>query len=350
VSGKEGVNGQVEERSSAPKLLTGSWYVFLNILFVAGLLVVYYVMGGWSFPDYPNYVTIVNNGGYLFSKDEYMAEWVSRLFLSHGLLVFDKADRVVDAFALFVQLFYIAFCFYFGASKTTLSRRGWFFFTAVLGPLLITTALRASPAYILVAYIAASGMRLNLKFLFLAVLAVSFHDSALILVLLYALSCLIVRIFKFVGPTIYKTVLWCSFGLIVLSQLVALALFSVVSKLNIGIRSVYFLELPQTSLVKKIFLLVIWVVAYTTIQNSSVQSRTKVFICGSILLTALSFSLSEVVGVRFALYALGACVLAKGAFLFSGEHGSRYRQVDVVLAIAYFALVFMDILRNAGGA
>ncbi|QXH38257.1 EpsG family protein [Pseudomonas sessilinigenes] len=279
-----------------------------------------------------------------------MAEWISRLFLGHGLQVFDSADRVVDAFALFVQIFYVAFCFYFGANKTMLSRRGWFFFTAALGPLLITTALRASPAYILVAYIAASGMRFNLKFLFLALLAVSFHDSALILVVLYSFSCLISRVFKAFSPIVYKITLWFSFCLIVFSQFITLALFSVVSKLNIGIRSVYFLELPQTSIVKKAFLIFIWVIAYTTIQNSNVQSRSKIFICGSVMLTALSFSLSEVVGIRFALYVLGACLLAKGAFLFSGEHRSRFRQVDVMLAIAYFALVFMDILRNTGEA
>ncbi len=345
-------DSQVVSRVAGSRLgfLTGSWYVYLNLSFVVGLLIVYYIMGGWSFPDYPNYVTIVNNGGYLFSKDEYMAEWLSRFFLSHGLAFFGSADRVVDVFALFVQLFYVSFCFYFGTSKTTLSRRGWFFFTAVLGPLLITTALRASPAYILIAYIAASGMRLNFKFMLLAVLAVSFHDSALILVVLYVVSCVVSRIFKFISPTQYKIFLWCSFFLIVLSQQVTAVLFSVVSKLNVGIRSVYFLELPQTSLVKKVFLLVIWFVAYTTIQNSSVSVRTKIFVCASMLITAVSFSLSEVVGVRFALYVLGACVLAKGAFLFNGEDSSRYRQVDVVCAIAYFGLVFMDILRNAGGA
>ncbi|WP_411705145.1 hypothetical protein [Edaphovirga cremea] len=332
------------------RFLTCSWYAYLNLLFVCFLLVIYYFMGGGSFPDYSNYVTIVNNGGYLFSKDEYMTEWVSRFFLSKGLVFFDSADHVVDFFALLVQMFYVLFVFYFGLIKGRVSRRGWFFFTAVLGPLLITTALRASPAYILVAYIAATGGRLNLKFLLLSVLAVSFHDSALILVAVYAASCVIAGIFKSIGSTLYQLLMWCSLALVLLSQQVSYVLFSVVSKLNIGIRSVYFQELPDTSIVKKVFMIVIWVVAYTTIKNIAVQARTKIFVCSSMLLTAISFSLSEVVGIRFALYVLGSCVLAKGAFLFSGQHNSRYRQVDVVIAVAYFCLAFMDILRNAGGA
>ncbi|AZF04438.1 hypothetical protein [Pseudomonas sp. R5-89-07] len=332
------------------RFLSGSWYVYLNLAFVVALLGVYYFMGGWAFPDYPNYVTIVNNGGYLFSKDEYMAEWVSRLFLSHGLSFFDSAEHVVDFFALIVQIFYILFVFYFGVSKEGISKRGWFFFTAVLGPLLITTALRASPAYILIAYIAATGGRFGFKVALLSILAVSFHDSALILVIVYAASCIGARLFKSIGPVFYRFLMWCSLALILLSQQVAYILFSVVSKLNIGIRSVYFLELPETSIVKKVFMVVIWVVAYTTIRNISVNVRTKLFVCGSILLTALSFSLSEVVGVRFALYVLGSCVLAKGAFLFTGQRDSRYRQVDVIFAVAYFCLVFMDILRNARGA
>ncbi|AKA85323.1 hypothetical protein VO64_4777 [Pseudomonas synxantha] len=332
------------------RFLSGSWYVYLNLLFVFVLLVVYYCMGGWSFPDYPNYVTIVNNGGYLFSKDEYLAEWVSRFFLSQGLGFFESADQVVDFFALFVQIFYILFVFYFGVTKESISRRGWFFFTAVLGPLLITTALRASPAYILIAYIAATGGRLNLKFVLLSLLAVSFHDSALILVAVYVASCVMSHMFKVIGQRFYLCLMWCSLALILLSQQVAFVLFSVVSKLDIGIRSVYFQELPETSIVKKIFMVVIWVVAYTTVKNLTVNTRTKIFVCGSVLLTAISFSLSEVVGIRFALYVLGSCVLAKGAFLFSGQHNSRYRQIDVVLAVAYFCLVFMDILRNARGA
>jgi len=341
---------KLEKGVGHSRSFSGSWYVYLNLLFVLALLVVYYFMGGWSFPDYSNYVTIVNNGGYLFSKDEYLAEWVSRLFLSQGLLFFDSADHVVDFFALIVQIFYVLFVFYFGVVKGGISRRGWFFFTAVLGPLLITTALRASPAYILVAYIAATGGRFNLRFILLSILAVSFHDSALILVAVYAASCMVTYMFKSIGLVFYQFLMWCSLTLILLSQQVAYILFSVVSKLNIGIRSVYFQELPETSIVKKIFMVVIWVVAYTTIKNLAVQARTKLFVCGSMLLTALSFALSEVVGVRFALYVLGSCVLAKGAFLFTGQSSSRYRQVDVIFAVGYFCLVFMDILRNAGGA
>lgn len=329
---------------------SASWYVYLNFFFVLVLLIVYYFMGGWSFPDYPNYVTIVNNGGYLFNKDEYMAEWVSRFFLSHGLIFFDSAEHVVDFFALIIQVFYILFVFYFGVVKDGISRRGWFFFTAVLGPLLITTALRASPAYILVAYVAATGGRLNLKFVVLSILAVSFHDSAIILVFVYAISCLVARMFRSVGPAFYQLLMWCSFALILLSQQVAFVLFSMVSKLNIGIRSVYFQELPEASIVKKVFIVVVWVVAYTAIKNVTVNARTKIFVCGSMLLTAFSFSLNEVVGVRFSLYVLGSCVLAKGAFLFSGQPNSRYRQIDIVFAIAYFCLVFMDLLRNARGA
>ncbi|ALE87598.1 hypothetical protein [Pseudomonas versuta] len=332
---------------------SGKWTFFVNtnrllfLLVVSTVLLVYYFVGGYGFPDYRNYIALAENNGYITSANEYAAEWVARFFLRNGFGVADSAAGTVDFFAAFVQIFYIVFILILmRGDDLQQQQRGWLFFTLALSPLLLTTALRATPAYLIIAYLCSYGKISTFRFFILAVVAISFHDSAIVMIALYVMSCVFCNVFYNVRESFLRWGMWGAFTLILLSQQVSFLFVSLVSHFDLGIRAVYFQGGESASVVKKIFLLFIWVVAYTGLSGEAVSIRSKVFLCASTLVMALSFSLSEVAGIRFSVYVLGAAVVAKGAFLFSGNEDSKFKQVDLVLGFMYFVIMFYDIFRN----
>ncbi len=318
--------------------------LFLLVIFT--VLLIYYLIGGYGFPDYRNYIALAENNGYITSADEYAAEWVARFFLRNGFGVADSAVGTVDFFAAFVQLFYIIFILVLMKNDDFQRQRGWLYFALALSPLLLTTALRATPAYLIVAYLCSYGKISTFRFFVLALLAISFHDSAIVMIALYVMSCIFCNVFFNVGVGFLRWVMWGVFALIVFSQQVSFLFVSLVSHFDFGIRSAYIQSGESASIVKKVFLLFIWVVAYTGLFNEASSVKSKVFICASALVMALSFSLSEVAGIRFSVYVLGAAVVAKGAFLFSGNEDSKFKQLDIIFGFMYFVVMFYDVFRN----
>lgn len=315
----------------------------LVVLFVLG---VYYYIGGSGFPDYSNYVTLVKNGGYLRSPDEYAAEWVSRYILKNPFGFFDSAEHVVDCLALIVQFFYFAFIYVLMRDANEQQQRGWLFFTLALSPLLLTTALRAAPAYIVIAYLASHGKLLTPRVFILSLVSIAFHDSAVVMIMLYAMVCMFCRLFPTVQAGLLRWVMIGALVLIVFSQQISYLLISLMSHYDFGIRSVYFQGGENASILKKIFILLIWFVSWTALFNEQSDIRTKVFLTAAVLLMAFAFSVSEVAGIRFSAYVLGAAVVSKGAFMFSGNPDSKYSQVDLLLGLVFFGLMFYDIFRN----
>lgn len=327
-----------------------TWYFNKNrllfLLVVLFVLAVYYFVGGYGFPDYRNYITLAENNGYIASPDEYAAEWVSRFFLRNGFGIFDNAEDVVDFFAAVVQIFYIVFILSLMKDEDILHQRGWLFFTLALSPLLLTTALRAAPAYIIIAYLAYCSRVVSLRFLLLSLLAISFHDSAILMVVLFVMSCVFCSVFGRVSASFVRKIMWVAFILIVFSQQFSLLFMSLISNFDFGIRAAYFQAPDGASLVKKVFVLFSWYIAYTALFNKLCCLRTKVFICAAAFLMALSFSISEVAGIRIAGYVIGVSVVSKGAFLLSGNEGSKFRWLDLLCGFMYFVVMFYDIFRN----
>lgn len=322
-----------------------NWLLFsLVILFV---LAVYYSVGGYGFPDYINYITLVENGGYLRSPDEYAAEWLVRFILKNEFGFFSGAQNTVDFLAVFVQVFYVVFVSLLMKDEDRQRQRGWLFFTLALSPLLLTTVLRAGPAYLIVTYLALHGKVLTPRFVVLALIAISFHDSAIVMIALYVLSAMFCCIFSRVGVRELRWLMVVSLAIMLLSQQVSLLLMSVVSHFDVGIRSVYFQGGDAASLVKKVFVVFIWFVAYTALSNDRSSMRTKVFLCACSLLMAVSFSVSEVAGVRFSAYVLGIALVSKGAFILSGNGRGKLSQLDLLFGFVYFAVMFYDVFRNA---
>lgn len=318
----------------------------LFLLVVLFVLVVYYSVGGYGFPDYSNYVTLVRNGGFLRSPDEYAAEWLSRLILRNPFGLFDSAESVVDCLALIVQFFYIAFIYALMQDQDEQYQRGWLFFTLALSPLLLTTALRAAPAYIVIAYLASYGKVLSPKFLILSLLAIAFHDSAIVMILLYVTTVVFCDFFPKVQVNLLRWVMIGALLLILLSQQISFLLVSLMSHFEFGIRSVYFQGGVNASILKKIFMVFVWFVSWTALFNERSAIKTKVFLATAAFLMACAFAISEVAGIRFSAYVLGVAVVSKGAFLLSGNSEDKYSRADMLIGFAFFGFMFFDIFRN----
>ena len=327
-----------------------SWWVNTNrllfVLVILFVLAVYYVVGGYGFPDYSNYIALVRNGGYLRSPDEYATEGVARFILKNEFGFFGSAHSTVDFLAAFVQLFYVVFVFILMKDEDLQRQRGWLFFTLALSPLLLTTVLRAGPAYLVVTYLALYGKVFTPRFIVLALIAISFHDSAIVMIALYVLSSMFCCVFSRVGVRELRWLMGVSLLIILLSQQVYLLLMSLVSNFELGIRSVYFQAENAASLVKKVFVVFIWFVAYTALYNDRSSIRTKVFLCACSLLMAVSFSINEVAGVRFSAYVLGVALVSKGAFILSGNGEGKFSRLDLLFGFVYFVVMFYDVFRN----
>lgn len=333
-----------ESRRSIKWIVNNNRLVFF--LVVSTVLAVYYLIGGYGFPDYRNYIVLAENNGYISSPDEYAAEWISRFFLRNGFGLSENAAETVDFFAASIQFFYVVFVLVLMRDNDVLHQRGWLYFTLALSPLLLTTALRAAPAYLIVSYLAYYAKVKTLRFLILALLAISFHDSAILMIAIYILSNIFCYFFGKTTALFLRCVMWVSLVLIIFSKQISFLLMMLVAQFDFGIRAVYFQGGDGNSIAKKIFILLIWFVAFTALSNKESSIRAKVFLCATALLMALTFSISEVAGVRISVYVLGIAVVSKGAFLLSGNRDSKFRQLDLLCGFAYFGLMFYDIFRN----
>ena len=319
----------------------------IYLLVAFSVIIVYYVVGGYAFPDYSNYITLVENGGYLFSPDEYAAEWISRFILRNGFGFFSTSKGSVDFLAVVSQLFFVISIYLLMRNGTKQHQKGWLFFTLLLSPLLLTTVLRATPAYIIVAYLAYYERGLSRRSVFLGLLAVSFHDSAIVMILIYFIVVIFCNVFSGVKLWMLRFSMWCALAVIVFSQYVSYLILVVLSQFDFGVRSVYMQGVESFSIVKKLFIVFVWFVAYTLLYNKSASLKSKVFVTAGVVLVALSFSINEVVGIRFSAYILGSAVVCKGAFLLSGKEKSNYSVLDYFFAFLYFLLMFYDVFRNA---
>lgn len=328
-----------------------SSYKIANFFVILMLLCFYYFLGGDSFPDYSNYVAIAENGGYLFVEDEFVAEWISRAFLKYGPKWFESAVIAVDIFAFLIQFFFVSFVFFSGDKISQRFHRGWFFYSLALAPLLITTALRASPAYLIFAYVGASDIKLSKKTILLGLLAISFHDSALIMALLYILVCFIGTFFKFVRNAYILKILVCMLVPIIIfpGQVVGI-IGLLLSQFNLGIRAIYLTSAPDPSILKIFFMLLVWWVSFGAVFSSEIDSKVRLFIFASLFIAVLAFAINEVAGIRLSLYALGSAILAKGAFFSTGNKKDKFLLLDMVLMMFYFSFMVFDVLRHTGRA
>ncbi|MFF7708707.1 EpsG family protein [Pseudomonas sp. NPDC007930] len=318
------------------------------------IVCVYYIVGGYHFPDYTNYITIVKNGGVLRDSSEYVAEWFSRGFFKLVPAKLDIEPRAtVDLFVAIVQAAFLIFVTWASRGSPRLAR-GWVFLTLALGPLLLTTAVRSAPAYLCIAYL---GCDENLKkrpwfkFLILAVVAVSFHDTAIVMLGLLAVTVLLAKVQSRLLDWLIAGVLFLVPVVLFFSQLITNFLLPIiVAHVHAG-SSIYLATNPTGSIIKRFFMLFIWWCVFSTWRADQVSRRTKIFLIASLALAVSAYLINEVAGIRFSLFCLGVAVVARGAFLVTGDESKAtplLMRLDLIAAIIYGFLIYADVLRQGG--
>jgi hypothetical protein len=306
------------------------------------ILAIYYAVGGDAFPDYSNYITISEKGGYLFLEDEYFFEWISRFWLANVGSIISNHQLSVDIFAALVQLIYFGWLMHDSGDKRYELSKFWI--TIFLGPLLITTTLRGSPAYLAIFWIAAAP-RTWIGAAGASLIALGFHDSALLPIVIYVLA----RIFSRLDSRPMRIfLLLAGVGVIVAGAAVIQLAVPLLLQLGMGIRAVYFAEITSPSVPKMIYALFIALLCLPLCSKRMMKVEQGFFVLAMFFASALLFALASTPAIRMLLYVFGSALILN--FRYHKGITQRFARMSIVqvgVAPMLMAVMFWDLFRNA---
>ncbi len=315
--------------------------VYLAFLFA---IAVYYYLGGERFPDYENYLTLLENDIAGAEDSKALFEWISKYSLRFIYYVCEDLKLSVDLFVGFVQLYFLI-CMAYIRHKKIAPDRGILYYVLIMGPLLLTTTVRATPAYVGVAYFLASNGRDKYGALFLMFIAIVSHDSALVVALLLAISWVIHewKIFaNNMGLILIAGYTISYFGADYFGGIQLLLI-----QLNLGDRATYFSEAAKLTLIKSIYWLFVGCVVWIYVRTHEKEWRS-VFFVTSYLSFSIIFVVSNIMAMRFSSFIVGSIVLISGSIIAPSKNGLVGRYVNSFLAFSLFGMSFLDILSNTG--
>lgn len=318
--------------------------MMLNRALIVYILIIsfYYVLGGKSFPDYENYITISEKGGYLFSPDEYFTEWGSRWWLKNIGQVIGNHQISIDILVLFIQIYYLVWLLNNKDEKIDIAK---LWITIFLGPLLLTTTIRATPVYLLVYTLAASRVSI-IKLLMMFLFGLLFHDTALLAFFVYFMAYLIEKNFKKSIDFLMVSVWVFSIFMIVFGNLMTENFILILKSLNIGVRDVYLKSIDSPSLLKIAYALFIAALSIPSI-NRKEKTLEDLFLIGLLFLGAITFAVSSTAAIRIFIFAFGVALIQ----LIKNSTELRMFVATSSFSYALFfplitSLMFWDLFRN----
>lgn len=303
---------------------------------------IYYLVGGDGFPDYQNYITLSEGGGYLFLPDEYFFEWFSRFWLAHVGAEIGDHQLSVDMFVVLIQAIYFVWLMCdSGDPKYEVAK---FWITVFLGPLLITTTLRGSPAYLAVFWMVAAN-RSSWALAMAALAALAFHDSAILPIVVLVLSRLFGRLD---ARPVRAALLVLGAVLIIIGTAFLQIAVPLLLQLGLGIRAVYLLDALAPSLPKIVYALFVGALCIPLCWRRSAQVEQGFFVLALFTASAMLFALSSTAAIRMLLYVFGAALI----LIMKHDNGmlprfARMTAVQAILAPPLIALMFWDLFRHA---
>jgi hypothetical protein len=315
----------------------------ISIIVAIFICLIYYLVGGELFPDYKNYITISENGGWLFDPNEYFFEWASRWWLRE-LPNYVPNVIAVDLLAFAVQLIYVIWLID-TVNKAEIVGKYWI--TVLSGPLLLTTTLRGTVAYLAAYLLVDSKNRSILKSSLILLMGLSFHDSFLIVALAYIIS---YPLSGFLGRRFLISVYIFSVFMIVFGGYLLGGLASLILILGIGIRDVYFSEVSGPSIIKIVYALFVAGLVFPIVWSKNNENQQSTLMI--VLLFAASsilFGLSSTPAIRMLLFVSGMAVLVGFS---RGLYPSYLNKPSVMILIGLpiIFLMFWDLFRNATNA
>jgi hypothetical protein len=313
---------------------------FFTISLCLIVIIFYYVIGGHNFPDYSNYITISEKGGYLYFENEYFAEWISRAWLSNIGFILNDHTLSIDIFALLIQFSYIMWILSGVEKKDNISK---YWITVFLAPLFLTTTLRGTVGYICLFQFFIGALTLKRALIF-GFIAVSFHDSAAIPFILLAPALLLLNSKSF---NIINALLWSfSFIFINFSQIISAQLLALVSTFGIGIREIYFQNYESPSLVKSLYANFILGLTFVVLINKG-EAEKKLSLMLIMFACSMLYSIASTPAIRMLIYVFGICVVMASHSEGLVKNLLSNRIVISVFTPIVMGLTFYDLFRNA---
>ena len=254
-------------------------------------IIVFWSLGPEKFPDFNNYILLAK---YNYT---YLTEVLSNKFLTSSLLSDEATSRVIY-YTIFVQIFFICFFSMFYVLNMNYSLFAAYFI-AYYGTFLMTTAIRASLAYLLAGFLLAVYLRnKQYKLAFVSVLIASlFHDSALFVLLVLTTTFLF-----------QKWIYWCRSAIIfAIGLTISLSIFFTIvgfERIDVQseIRFVAYLNSELNSIVKLIFISLHLILLYFLNKNVSTDSFTTSYVLVGTFIIAACTIINHVVAIRLLIF------------------------------------------------
>lgn len=314
------------------------------VFMILATIVVFYVAGIGSFPDYDNYLKIADGAELFVSEHDYMFEWFSRYLLDlEGV----SATQKVFVLAIVNQFVCVVFFAWVGLKRLPEQVYGALFLFCMFGFLFMTTTLRASAAYLCISAFFLRNARFDYLGIALLVISMAWHDSAAPVVVIIILSILLDKIcFRY---KIKERVLSRFFVFLILSSgaLVLLAgllrpLIPTLIGFDLGARTAYFEGDGGYSISKSLFIIFSIICSYCFIADLQ-QTRISIFfIALMVLVLALFNLLNGIVAVRFSFFIFAVMLPLRGVFISGVEKNLQFRISSIVISpiVMYLSVLY----------
>lgn len=305
------------------------------LMILIALIFYYNILGPSAFPDYENYQTIVSNGGYLFSPDEYYFEWFSR-----GVLKFDFENYIwnVDILAIFSQVISIIYFLKLVKIKpwSGLLQAG------LSSVLFLTTTIRAAPAYLFFGFAGLNNTNLK-STIILMLMAIAWHDSA-ILPFFIIIIVIVLEKFNLLGKLNYffKIIYPLFIFGIIFPDLFRNIFISSLSGL-IGIRESYLSEDGSYSVAKLCYTLLLYIISLLIIKKKLLNEKSIAILYAINIMSVGLYIINSVAGIRFSIYII-VFILASISNLKIENLFSKI--LIYFLSIFVYIYTYFDIIKN----
>lgn len=321
----------------------------LGIIGLFATIITFYMLGGSAFPDYENYVTLASNGGWLFNEDEYLFEWLSR-----GILIFTpkiglSLEHSVDILTAINQLFCFGVFASLIASRKKTTCRGGVLLFCLVGFLLLTTTIRASPAYLSLTLIYLRGMKVDAVNIFIVIFALAWHDSFLILgiiILVATLTTMSQSLQKALERLHFNNVIIGMAAIILLASTQLRDIILGIANVSAGIRTVYFEGDGAHSTTKLIFCLIAYLMCVQSCLDTSLNLRIRRSAALLAFCLSTTYLVSGTVAVRFSIYIFCAFIPLRGVYISKMEHRRNFQFVELILCPCLLAFNAFETLRQ----
>lgn len=321
----------------------------LGITFIIITLVSYGILGGSAFPDYNNYITLAEHEGWLFDKNEYFFEWISRGILIYSPKFGFEAQSAVNILATVNQIVCsLVFCSLI-LSKDVNKSIGTTLLFSLVGFLFLTTTIRAAPAYLALTILAIRNLKLDLRGVIIIFFGLAWHDSFIVPIIGIIITHAVAKSNKLSKIreqlSLDKIIHLISAGSLLFASQIREAALSVIG-FDTGIRAVYFESNGAQNIVKMTYCAVAILVCANTYNDKSVNYLNRTLATILSIGVAMSYLVSGTAAVRFSMFVFCAFIPIRGVFAFEFERKLLFRPLIFIIAIGFLFFSAFDTLSK----